>query len=83
MEVPSTEIAKRFSQYRQAAQREPVGVTHYGGSPKCSSPSMITTNMSASRAWRRAPFASRICRTRPSLRWKMPRWIPVMPTSTP
>jgi hypothetical protein len=28
--VPSTEVAKRFSQYRQAAQREPVGVTHYG-----------------------------------------------------
>lgn len=30
LEVPSTEVAKRFSQYRQAAQREPVGVTHYG-----------------------------------------------------
>ena len=30
LEVPSTEIAKRFSQYRQAAQRGPVGVTHYG-----------------------------------------------------
>ena len=29
LQVPSTEIAKRFSQYRQAAQREPVGVTHY------------------------------------------------------
>ncbi len=29
LEVPCTEIAKRFSQYRQAAQREPVGVTHY------------------------------------------------------
>lgn len=29
LEVPSTEVAKRFSQYRQAAQREPVGVTHY------------------------------------------------------
>jgi len=29
LEVPSTEIAKRFSQYRQAAQRGPVGVTHY------------------------------------------------------
>jgi hypothetical protein len=29
LEVPSTELAKRFSQYRQAAQREPVGVTHY------------------------------------------------------
>jgi len=27
LEVPSTEIAKRFSQYRQTAQREPVGVT--------------------------------------------------------
>lgn len=27
--APSTEVAKRFSQYRQAAQREPVGVTHY------------------------------------------------------
>jgi hypothetical protein len=30
LEVPSTWIAKQFSQYRQAAQREPVGVTHYG-----------------------------------------------------
>jgi len=30
LEAPSTEIAKRFSRYRQAAQREPVGVTHYG-----------------------------------------------------
>jgi hypothetical protein len=29
LEVPSTEVAKRFSRYRQAAQREPVGVTHY------------------------------------------------------
>lgn len=29
LKVPSTEVAKRFSQYRQAAQREPVGVTHY------------------------------------------------------
>lgn len=29
LEVASTEIAKRFSRYRQAAQREPVGVTHY------------------------------------------------------
>lgn len=29
LEVPSTEVAKRFSQYRLAAQREPVGVTHY------------------------------------------------------
>ena len=29
LKAPSTEIAKRFSQYRQAAQREPVGVTHY------------------------------------------------------
>jgi PHD/YefM family antitoxin component YafN of YafNO toxin-antitoxin module len=29
-EVPATEIAKRFSQYRQAAQREPLAVTHHG-----------------------------------------------------
>ena len=29
LDVPSTESAKRCSQYRQAAQREPVGVTHY------------------------------------------------------
>jgi PHD/YefM family antitoxin component YafN of YafNO toxin-antitoxin module len=29
IEVAATEIAKRFSQYRQAAQREPVAVTHY------------------------------------------------------
>jgi hypothetical protein len=29
LEVPATEIAKRFSQYRQAAQREPVAVTHH------------------------------------------------------
>ncbi len=28
--VHSTEIAKRFSRDHQAAQREPVGVTHYG-----------------------------------------------------
>jgi prevent-host-death family protein len=27
--VPATEFAKRFSQYRQAAQREPVAVTHH------------------------------------------------------
>jgi hypothetical protein len=30
MEVPATEFAKRFSRYRQAAQREPVAVTHHG-----------------------------------------------------
>ena len=30
LEVPATEIAKRFSRYRQAAQREPVAVTHHG-----------------------------------------------------
>lgn len=29
LEVSATEIAKRFSQYRQAAQREPVAVTHH------------------------------------------------------
>ena len=29
-EVPTTEFAKRFSRYRQAAQREPVAVTHHG-----------------------------------------------------
>ena len=29
LEVPATEFAKRFSQYRQAAQREPVAVTHH------------------------------------------------------
>ena len=29
-EVPATEFAKRFSRYRQAAQREPVSVTHHG-----------------------------------------------------
>ncbi len=29
LEVTATEIAKRFSQYRQAAQREPVAVTHH------------------------------------------------------
>lgn len=29
LEVPATEIAKRFSRYRQAAQREPVAVTHH------------------------------------------------------
>lgn len=28
-EVTATEFAKRFSQYRQAAQREPVAVTHH------------------------------------------------------
>ena len=30
IEVPATEVAKRFAQYRQAAQREPVAVTHHG-----------------------------------------------------
>lgn len=30
IEVPATEFAKRFSRYRQAAQREPVAVTHHG-----------------------------------------------------
>lgn len=29
IEVPATEIAKRFSRYRQAAQHEPVAVTHH------------------------------------------------------
>jgi PHD/YefM family antitoxin component YafN of YafNO toxin-antitoxin module len=29
LEVPATEVAKRFSQYCQAAQREPVAVTHH------------------------------------------------------
>ena len=30
IKVTATEVAKRFSQYRQAAQREPVAVTHHG-----------------------------------------------------
>ena len=30
LEVPATEVAKRFSRYRQAAQHEPVAVTHHG-----------------------------------------------------
>ena len=30
LEVTATEAAKRFSQIRQAAQREPVAVTHHG-----------------------------------------------------
>ena len=30
IEVAATEFAKRFAQYRRAAQREPVGVTHHG-----------------------------------------------------
>ena len=29
LEVPSIELAKRFSRYRRAARREPVGVTHH------------------------------------------------------
>lgn len=29
LEVAATEFAKRFSRYRQAAQREPVAVTHH------------------------------------------------------
>jgi PHD/YefM family antitoxin component YafN of YafNO toxin-antitoxin module len=29
LEVPATEVAKRFSRYRQAAQHEPVAVTHH------------------------------------------------------
>ncbi|WP_337188645.1 type II toxin-antitoxin system Phd/YefM family antitoxin [Phenylobacterium sp.] len=30
LEVSATEVAKRFSRYRQAAQRSPVAVTHHG-----------------------------------------------------
>jgi prevent-host-death family protein len=30
MEVPATKAAKQFAQIRQAAQREPVAVTHHG-----------------------------------------------------
>ena len=30
LKVTATEVAKRFSRYRQAAQREPVAVTHHG-----------------------------------------------------
>jgi len=30
IKATATEVAKRFSQYRQAAQREPVAVTHHG-----------------------------------------------------
>ncbi len=30
LKAPSTEIARRFSQYREAAQHQPVGVTHDG-----------------------------------------------------
>jgi len=30
IEAPATEVAKRFSRYRLAAQREPVAVTHHG-----------------------------------------------------
>ncbi len=30
LEVPATQAAKRFSQIRQAAQHEPVAVTHHG-----------------------------------------------------
>ena len=30
LEVPATEFAKRFSRYRQAAQRAPVAITHHG-----------------------------------------------------
>jgi len=29
LKVSATEVAKRFSRYRQAAQREPVAVTHH------------------------------------------------------
>jgi hypothetical protein len=29
IEVTSTEFAKRFARYREAAQREPVAVTHH------------------------------------------------------
>jgi len=29
IEVPATKVAKNFSEYRQAAQYEPVAVTHY------------------------------------------------------
>jgi PHD/YefM family antitoxin component YafN of YafNO toxin-antitoxin module len=30
IKATATEVAKRFSQYRQAAQHEPVAVTHHG-----------------------------------------------------
>jgi prevent-host-death family protein len=30
LKATATEVAKRFSRYRQAAQREPVEVTHHG-----------------------------------------------------
>jgi len=30
LEITATEFAKRFSRYRQAAQREPIAVTHHG-----------------------------------------------------
>jgi hypothetical protein len=30
IKATATEVAKRFSRYRQAAQREPVAVTHHG-----------------------------------------------------
>lgn len=30
LEIPATEFAKRFSRYRETAQREPVAVTHHG-----------------------------------------------------
>jgi PHD/YefM family antitoxin component YafN of YafNO toxin-antitoxin module len=30
LEIPATDVAKRFARYRQAAQREPVAVTHHG-----------------------------------------------------
>ncbi len=29
IDVPATEVAKRFSRYRRAAQKEPVAVTHH------------------------------------------------------
>jgi len=30
IKATATDVAKRFSQYRQAAQHEPVAVTHHG-----------------------------------------------------
>jgi PHD/YefM family antitoxin component YafN of YafNO toxin-antitoxin module len=30
LEAPSTDFAKRFARYREAAHREPVAITHHG-----------------------------------------------------
>jgi hypothetical protein len=81
LEVPATEVAKRFSQYRQAAQHEPVAVTHH---------SRVTEVLMSKRDYdeyvRLKSLATRAFwvheLSRPSRRWRKRAWIRVMIIST-